>query len=109
MIRVETLHHVAVCVMDIERSKHFYGVILGLPEIDGHMEEFEVRCRRNRADAIRWHADWLGWITANVGEFFGGDLRVDFLGHEGSGEGRMGNGETGPARGAPGLSFASVT
>ncbi|HVK12171.1 MAG TPA: hypothetical protein VM597_25690 [Gemmataceae bacterium] len=29
------------------------------PEIDGHMEEFEVRCRRNRTDAIRWHADWL--------------------------------------------------
>jgi hypothetical protein len=29
------------------------------PEIDGHMEEFEVRCRRNRAGAIRWHADWL--------------------------------------------------
>jgi hypothetical protein len=23
------------------------------------MEEFEIRCQRNRADAIRWHADWL--------------------------------------------------
>jgi catechol 2,3-dioxygenase-like lactoylglutathione lyase family enzyme len=34
MIRIETLHHVAVCVTDIGRSKHFYGVILGLPEID---------------------------------------------------------------------------
>src|SRR5262249_22141441 len=29
------------------------------PEIDGHMEEFEIRCLRNRADAIRWHSDWL--------------------------------------------------
>jgi hypothetical protein len=29
------------------------------PEIDGHMEEFEIRCRRNRAVAISWHADWL--------------------------------------------------
>ena len=29
------------------------------PEIDAHMEEFDLRCHRNRADAIRWHADWL--------------------------------------------------
>lgn len=29
------------------------------PEIDGHMEDFDLRSIRNRADAIRWHADWL--------------------------------------------------
>jgi hypothetical protein len=23
------------------------------------MEEFEIRCLRNRAGAIGWHADWL--------------------------------------------------
>jgi len=33
VIDVEALHHVAVCVTDIERAKHFYGVVLGLPEI----------------------------------------------------------------------------
>lgn len=33
MIEVETLHHVAVCVTDVERAKHFYGVVLGLPEV----------------------------------------------------------------------------
>lgn len=33
MLEVESLHHVAICVTDIDRAKHFYGVILGLPEI----------------------------------------------------------------------------
>jgi catechol 2,3-dioxygenase-like lactoylglutathione lyase family enzyme len=33
MIEVETLHHVAVCVTDLERAKHFYGVVLGLSEV----------------------------------------------------------------------------
>lgn len=33
MIEVESLHHVAVCVTDIDRAKHFYGVVLGLPEV----------------------------------------------------------------------------
>ena len=33
MIEVEALHHVAVCVTDVERARHFYGVVLGLPEI----------------------------------------------------------------------------
>ena len=33
MIEVESLHHVAVCVTDVERAKHFYGVVLGLEEV----------------------------------------------------------------------------
>lgn len=33
VIEVEALHHVAVCVTDMERAKHFYGVVLGLPEV----------------------------------------------------------------------------
>ena len=33
MIETVALHHVAVCVTDIERAKHFYGVVLGLPEV----------------------------------------------------------------------------
>ena len=34
MITIKGLHHVAICVTDLERSKHFYGGVLGLPEID---------------------------------------------------------------------------
>lgn len=33
MLVVETLHHVSIPVTDLERSKHFYGQLLGLPEI----------------------------------------------------------------------------
>jgi glyoxylase I family protein len=33
MLRITSLHHVAVCVTDIERSKRFYGDVLGLKEI----------------------------------------------------------------------------
>jgi len=33
VIDVEDLHHVAVCVTDMDRAKHFYGVVLGLPEV----------------------------------------------------------------------------
>ena len=33
MISISALHHVAVCVTDIERSKQFYGEVLGLKEI----------------------------------------------------------------------------
>jgi len=33
VIEVEALHHVAVCVTDMERARHFYGVVLGLPEV----------------------------------------------------------------------------
>lgn len=29
----DRLHHVAVCVTDIERAKHFYGELLGLVEV----------------------------------------------------------------------------
>ncbi len=32
-MHVEALHHVAVCVTDIERAKRFYGEVLGLPEV----------------------------------------------------------------------------
>ena len=31
---ITTLHHTAVCVTDIERSKRFYGEVLGLREIE---------------------------------------------------------------------------
>ena len=30
---VETLHHVALCVTDLERAKRFYGDVLGLEEL----------------------------------------------------------------------------
>ena len=33
MIQVERLHHIAVIVTDVERSKNFYGGVLGLQEI----------------------------------------------------------------------------
>lgn len=33
MIEVETLHHVSISVTDLERSKQFYGEVLGLNEI----------------------------------------------------------------------------
>jgi len=32
-MQVESLHHVAVCVTDIERAKRFYKEVLGLPEV----------------------------------------------------------------------------
>ena len=34
MLEVETLHHVSVCVTDIERARRFYGGVLGLREIE---------------------------------------------------------------------------
>ena len=33
MLDISSLHHVAVCVTDIERAKQFYGGVLGLKEI----------------------------------------------------------------------------
>jgi glyoxylase I family protein len=33
MVDITSLHHVAVCVTDIARSKQFYGEILGLKEV----------------------------------------------------------------------------
>lgn len=33
MIPIESLHHVAVCVSDLERAKRFYGEVLGLTEL----------------------------------------------------------------------------
>ena len=33
MLSVETVHHVAITVTDIERSKRFYGEVLQLPEV----------------------------------------------------------------------------
>jgi glyoxylase I family protein len=33
MLVIEALHHVSVAVTDLERSKHFYGRLLGLTEI----------------------------------------------------------------------------
>jgi len=34
MLGIRILHHVAVCVTDLERSKRFYGEVLGLTEIE---------------------------------------------------------------------------
>jgi glyoxylase I family protein len=34
MFKIETIHHVSLPVMDLERSKKFYSEILGLKEID---------------------------------------------------------------------------
>jgi glyoxylase I family protein len=33
-VDVETLHHVALCVTDLERAKRFYGDVLGLEELE---------------------------------------------------------------------------
>ena len=33
MIGIESLHHIGICVTDLVRAKHFYGDILGLPEL----------------------------------------------------------------------------
>ena len=33
MLVVETLHHVSINVTDLVRAKHFYGTVLGLPEL----------------------------------------------------------------------------
>ncbi|GGH76124.1 catechol 2,3-dioxygenase-like lactoylglutathione lyase family enzyme [Pullulanibacillus pueri] len=33
MIEIEGLHHVSLTVTDLEKAKHFYGEVLGLPEI----------------------------------------------------------------------------
>ena len=33
MLGITALHHVAVCVTDLERAKQFYGGVLGLREI----------------------------------------------------------------------------
>ena len=32
-IEIEALHHVAVCVTDMQRARRFYGEVLGLTEI----------------------------------------------------------------------------
>jgi catechol 2,3-dioxygenase-like lactoylglutathione lyase family enzyme len=34
MLDITALHHVAVCVTDIERSKRFYAEVLGMKEIE---------------------------------------------------------------------------
>jgi catechol 2,3-dioxygenase-like lactoylglutathione lyase family enzyme len=33
MLVVETLHHVSINVTDLARARHFYSVVLGLPEL----------------------------------------------------------------------------
>ena len=33
MLEVETLHHVSICVTDIDKARQFYGGVLGLREI----------------------------------------------------------------------------
>ena len=32
-MKLETVHHVAITVTDIDKARHFYGEVLGLPEI----------------------------------------------------------------------------
>jgi len=34
MVEITSLNHVAVCVTDVDRSRRFYGDVLGLKEID---------------------------------------------------------------------------
>lgn len=34
MIQLENFHHVSLSVTDIEKSKYFYGTVLGFPEIE---------------------------------------------------------------------------
>ncbi|WP_417898145.1 VOC family protein [Bacillus haimaensis] len=34
MIQLENFHHVSLSVTDIEKSKHFYGTVLGFPELE---------------------------------------------------------------------------
>lgn len=33
MFAIERLHHVSVCVTDIDRARRFYGTVLGLQEV----------------------------------------------------------------------------
>jgi catechol 2,3-dioxygenase-like lactoylglutathione lyase family enzyme len=33
LIVIKTLHHVSINVTDLERARHFYSVVLGLPEL----------------------------------------------------------------------------
>ena len=33
MLEVETLHHVSICVTDLDQARQFYGGMLGLREI----------------------------------------------------------------------------
>jgi glyoxylase I family protein len=33
MLEVETLHHVSICVTDLDKARQFYGGVLGLREI----------------------------------------------------------------------------
>ena len=40
-LHITSLSHIAVCVTDIARSKHFYGDVLGLKEIDRPAFPFE--------------------------------------------------------------------
>ena len=34
MFAIESIHHISIPATDLERSRHFYGEILGLNEID---------------------------------------------------------------------------
>jgi catechol 2,3-dioxygenase-like lactoylglutathione lyase family enzyme len=40
-VDVETLHHVALCVTDLERAKRFYGEVLGLEELERPPFDFQ--------------------------------------------------------------------
>lgn len=42
MIEVLQLHHVAINVTDLERSKEFYKAVLGLNEIESPNFSFDV-------------------------------------------------------------------
>jgi catechol 2,3-dioxygenase-like lactoylglutathione lyase family enzyme len=33
MLAIATIHHFSLCVTDLARSRHFYGAVLGLPEL----------------------------------------------------------------------------
>lgn len=34
VIHVESIHHVSLAITDLEKSRHFYGTVLGFPEIN---------------------------------------------------------------------------
>ncbi|WP_017725883.1 VOC family protein [Halalkalibacterium ligniniphilum] len=41
MIRYKALHHVSICVTDLEKAKHFYREVLGLTELERPPFDFE--------------------------------------------------------------------
>ncbi len=42
MLEVETLHHVSICVTDLQKARQFYGGMLGLRAIPEERPAFDT-------------------------------------------------------------------